>query len=99
MIGAGGMGAPLLLYLAAGGVGTLGIVDDDKVALSKTVESAAHFFLMFLAACRGMPSALAFSAALASSHSASISASVDSLGVLPRALSARSIDAKRRSNF
>ncbi len=40
-----------------------------------------------------------FSAAFASSQSASISASVASFGVLPRAASARSIDAKRRSNF
>ena len=33
-IGAGGLGSPLLLYLAAAGVGTLGIVDDDNVSLS-----------------------------------------------------------------
>lgn len=33
-VGAGGLGTPLLLYLAASGVGTLGIIDDDKVELS-----------------------------------------------------------------
>ena len=34
VIGSGGLGSPLLLYLAAAGIGTLGIVDDDKVDLS-----------------------------------------------------------------
>lgn len=34
VIGSGGLGSPVLLYLAAAGVGTLGIVEDDNIALS-----------------------------------------------------------------
>lgn len=42
VVGAGGLGAPLLLYLAAAGVGTLGIVDDDKVALSNLQRQISY---------------------------------------------------------
>lgn len=43
IIGAGGLGSPAALYLAAAGVGTIGIVDGDKVDLSNLQRQIAHF--------------------------------------------------------
>src|SRR5271169_5287253 len=42
VVGAGGLGAPALMYLAAAGVGTLGVVDDDIVSLSNLQRQVIH---------------------------------------------------------
>ena len=42
VIGAGGLGSPALLYLAAAGVGTIGIIDDDDVDLSNLQRQIIH---------------------------------------------------------
>jgi len=42
LLGAGGLGSPTALYLAAAGVGTLGIVDDDAVDLSNLQRQVIH---------------------------------------------------------
>jgi molybdopterin-synthase adenylyltransferase len=42
VIGAGGLGSPLILYLAAAGIGTIGIVDFDQVSLSNLQRQIAH---------------------------------------------------------
>lgn len=42
LVGAGGLGSPLALYLAAAGVGTIGIVDDDVVSLSNLQRQVLH---------------------------------------------------------
>ncbi len=42
VVGAGGLGSPLLLYLGAAGIGTLGVVDDDAVSLSNLQRQVIH---------------------------------------------------------
>ncbi len=42
VVGAGGLGSPLLLYLAAAGVGTLGVIDDDVVDFSNLQRQVVH---------------------------------------------------------
>lgn len=42
VVGAGGLGSPALLYLAAAGVGTIGVADGDTVSLSNLQRQVAH---------------------------------------------------------
>jgi adenylyltransferase/sulfurtransferase len=42
VVGAGGLGTPLIQYLAAAGVGTIGIIDDDDVSLSNLQRQVIH---------------------------------------------------------
>src|SRR5438270_4285746 len=42
VVGAGGLGSPLILYLAAAGIGTLGVADFDTVSLSNLQRQIAH---------------------------------------------------------
>jgi adenylyltransferase/sulfurtransferase len=42
VIGAGGLGSPLLMYLAAAGVGAIGIIDDDRVSLDNLQRQIVH---------------------------------------------------------
>jgi adenylyltransferase/sulfurtransferase len=42
VVGAGGLGSPLLMYLAAAGVGTIGIADDDRVSLDNLQRQIVH---------------------------------------------------------
>jgi len=42
VVGAGGLGSPCLQYLAAAGVGTIGVIDDDEVSLSNLQRQVLH---------------------------------------------------------
>ena len=42
VIGAGGLGSPVILYLAAAGVGTIGVIDDDTVSLDNLQRQVIH---------------------------------------------------------
>jgi len=42
VIGAGGLGSPVLMYLAAAGIGTLGVIDDDRVSLDNLQRQIVH---------------------------------------------------------
>ncbi len=42
VIGAGGLGSPVVLYLAAAGVGTIGVIDDDEVSLDNLQRQVIH---------------------------------------------------------
>ncbi len=65
MVGAGGLGCPLVLYLAAAGVGTIGIVDDDAVELSNLQRQIGH-----TTARIGQPKALSLAAGVSALNAA-----------------------------
>jgi len=42
VVGAGGLGSPVIMYLAAAGVGTIGVIDDDHVSLDNLQRQVVH---------------------------------------------------------
>lgn len=75
VIGAGGLGAPCLMYLAAAGIGRLTIIDDDAVSLSNLQRQ-----VMFATADVGTPKAAA-----AAEHLAALNPHVELVAVATRA--------------
>jgi molybdopterin/thiamine biosynthesis adenylyltransferase len=63
VIGAGGLGSPVLQYLGAAGVGTLGVIDDDAVEVANLQRQVIH-----TDARRGMPKVFSAQEAIAAQN-------------------------------
>jgi adenylyltransferase/sulfurtransferase len=86
VVGAGGLGAPLLLYLAAAGVGAIGVIDDDVVSLSNLQRQ-----VMFRTADIGRPKAEVAAATLAA-----LNPTIDVMGYVDRLSSSNALDLMAR---
>jgi len=82
LVGAGGLGSPAALYLAAAGVGTIGIVDDDRVDLTNLQRQVLHGTAML-----GLPKTLSAEARIRD-----LNPSVRVEGIEERLTSANALD-------